>query len=190
MMFDNLDVSRHWPAHEHTPLAEEVVTSLRELESLQGEWRWLWTRCAGASSVLRPEWLMPWYRRCDPSFSPLRVLTLRSQGRLVGLAPLAVRKERSARVVRLLGEGLPDYLDVLMDPELAPQGVETLLGWLARHGDDWDTCVFEQLREDSALLRTPAPMGWSERIETRAPPAQLAGTYHRRSLWITPAKTQ
>ncbi|MFL5351544.1 GNAT family N-acetyltransferase [Archangium sp.] len=190
MMFDNLEVSRHWPSHEHTPLMEEVVTTLRELEALQGEWRWLWTRCPGASSAQRPERLMPWYRRCDPSFSPLRVLTLRSQGRLVGIAPLAVRKEWGGRVMRLLGEGLPDYLDVLMDPEHAPSGVETLFGWLARHGDTWDTCVFEQLREDSPLLHTHAPMGWSERIDLRAPSAPLAGDFHRRSLWIAPAKTQ
>ncbi|PTL81553.1 GNAT family N-acetyltransferase [Vitiosangium sp. GDMCC 1.1324] len=192
MMFDNLEVSWLWPTHEYTPLAEEVATSLREMEALRGEWRWLWARCPDATAAQRPEALLPWYRRSDPSFSPPWVLTLRSEGRLVGLAPLIVHQENGARVVRLFGEGLPDYLDVLMDPELASHGVELLLGWLARHGDRWDACVFEQLRESSLLLRVSTPVGWCERIETRdfQTPELVPGRYHRRSLWIAPRKTQ
>ncbi|MGZ3459027.1 MAG: GNAT family N-acetyltransferase, partial [Archangium sp.] len=147
---------------------EEVVT-LRGLEQLQGEWRWLWARCAGATTFQRPEWLVPWYRHFGPSFSSRRpwVVTLRSEGRLVGLAPLVIREEDGARVVRLLGEGLSDSLDVLMDPELAPHGVRTLFDWLALNGEHWDVCAFEQLREDSPLLRTPVPEGWGERTEVR-----------------------
>lgn len=192
MMFDNLEVPRLWPNHEYAPLAEEVATSLWEMEALRGEWRWLWTRCPDAPITLRPESLLPWYRRADASFSPPWMLTLRSEGRLVGLAPMIVRQENGTRVVRLFGEGLPDYLDVLMDPELASHGAELLLGWLARHGDRWDSCVFEQLREDSRLLRAPTPMGWCERIETRdfQPPERVPMRFHRRSLWIAPARPQ
>jgi CelD/BcsL family acetyltransferase involved in cellulose biosynthesis len=151
------------------PLEVEGVTSPRDLEALQGEWRWLWARCPGATTFQRPEWLLPWYRHFGPYFSPREpwVVTLRSEGRLVGLAPLAVREENGARVVRLLGEGLSDYLDVLMDPELAPHGTRALFAWLARRGEHWDTCVFEQLREGSPLLRTPVPPGWGEHTEVQ-----------------------
>jgi CelD/BcsL family acetyltransferase involved in cellulose biosynthesis len=165
----DLDAPRPQTTQVLTPLEVEVVTSRRGLEALQGEWRWLWARCPEATTFQRPEWLLPWYRHFGPYFSPRPpwVVTLRSEGRLVGLAPLAIREENGARVVRLLGEGISDYLDVLMDPELAPHGVRALFGWLARGGEHWDTCVFEQLREDSPLLRTPVPPGWGERTEVQ-----------------------
>jgi CelD/BcsL family acetyltransferase involved in cellulose biosynthesis len=161
----NLEAPLLRTARAPAPLEVEEVFTLRGLEQLQGEWRWLWARCPGATTFQRPEWLLPWYRHFGPSFSPRPpwVVTLRSEGRLVGLAPLALREEDGARVVRLLGEGISDYLDVLMDPALATHGVQTLFDWLALNGERWDTCVFEQLREDSPLLRTPVPEGWGER---------------------------
>jgi hypothetical protein len=193
MMFDNLDVSWRWPDPEPTPLQEEVVISQRGLESLQGEWRWLWARCAGATTAQRPEWLLPWCRRrADPSSSPLWVLTLRSEGRLAGLVPLTLRLEQGARVVRLLGEGLPGYLDVLMDAQLAPRGMLHLFDWLARCANQWDTCAFTQLREGSQLLRAPLPPGWGERIDAGELPSGSGthGRCYQRGLWLAPAKAQ
>jgi CelD/BcsL family acetyltransferase involved in cellulose biosynthesis len=178
MMLGNLDGSRLPSERTPAPLKEESVTSLQAWRALQGEWRWLWARRPGALPSQRPERLLAWYQHHVPP-DPLWVLTLRSEGRLVGLAPLALRNENGARVVRLLGEAPSD---VLMDPELAPHGVGHLFDWLARHRDRWDTCVFEPLREDALLLRTPAPPGWGERIES-------SGTGHRRSLWLAPVET-
>ena len=167
------------------PLEVEEAVSLRGLEQLQGEWRWLWARCPGATAAQRPEWLLPWYRTFGPRLGShqLWVVTLRSEGRLVGLAPLLLREESGSRVVRLLGQGSADDLDVLMDPELAPHGVRTLFDWLGRDGERWDTCVFEQLREESALLRTPVPSGWGERTESWE--ANDTRT-HRRTVWHAP----
>ncbi len=167
------------------PLEVEEAVSLRGLEQLQGEWRWLWARCPDATAAQRPEWLLPWYRTFGPRLGShqLWVVTLRSEGRLVGLAPLLLREESGSRVVRLLGQGSADDLDVLMDPELAPHGVRTLFDWLGRDGERWDTCVFEQLREDSPLLRTPVPSGWGERTESWE--ANDTRT-HRRTVWHAP----
>ncbi len=174
MMLGNQDTPQPQSERASTRLEEEVVTSLEAWKALQGEWRWLWARCPGASPSLRPEAVLS---HAPPE--PLWVLTLRSEGRLVGLAPLALRNENGARVVRLLGDGAAD---VLMDPELAPHGVDQLFDWLARHRDRWDTCVLEPLREDALLLRTPTPLGWGERLES-------SGTSHRRTLWLAPAET-
>lgn len=172
----DLGAPRFRTSQAPTPLEVEAVSSWEDLQALQGEWRWLWARCPSATTFQRPEWLVPWYRHFGPYFSPRPpwVVTLRSEGRLVGLAPLAVREENGARVVRLLGEGLSDNLDVLMDPELAPHGVRALFAWLTLHGEQWDTCVFEQLREDSPLLHTPVPPGWGERTQVREVHSQTA----------------
>ena len=178
------------PARAPARLEVEEVVTLRGLEQLQGEWRWLWTRCPTATTFQRPEWLLPWYRSFGTAFSPRPpwVVTLRSEGRLVGLAPLVIREEGGARVVRLLGEGSADHLDVLMDPVLAPHGVRTLFDWLALNGELWDTCVFEQLREDSPLLHTPVPEGWGEHTEAREPHPRTGHRNHRRTLWHGPAR--
>jgi hypothetical protein len=176
------------PTRAPAPLEVEEVVSLRGLEQLQGEWRWLWTRCPTATTYQRPEWLLPWYRSAGTSFSPQPpwVVTLRSEGRLVGLAPLAIRDEDGVRVVRLMGEGSAEHLDVLMDPLLAPLGVRTLFEWLALNGERWDTCVFEQLREDSPLLHTDAPAGWGDYTETREPCPRTGLRHYRRVLWHRP----
>jgi len=178
------------PARAPAPLEVEEVVSLRGLERLQGEWRWLWTRCPTATTFQRPEWLLPWYRSSGASFSPLPpwVVTLRSEGRLVGLAPLAIREEDGARVVRLLGEGSAEHLDVLMDPVLAPEGVRILFDWLALNGERWDTCVFEQLRKESPLLHTPAPEGWGDQTEARALCPRTGLRHYRRVLWHGPTR--
>ena len=191
MLFDTLETVRHWSASARAPLTREVVDSLEDLAALQGEWRWLCARCPDTSPALRPERLLSWFRHVAPTPRPW-VLTLRSEGRLVGLAPLTVRVENGARTVRLLGEGMPACLDILMDRELAPHGGVLLLEWLTWHRERWDTCVFEQLREGSRLLSTPLPAGWSERREARAQPEDGLGTqrHYRRSLWLTPAVSQ
>ncbi len=61
--------------------------------------------------------------------------------------------------------------------------MRTLFDWLVRDGGRWDTCVFEQLREDSPLLRTPVPSGWGERTESW----EANDTrHHRRTVWHAP----
>lgn len=189
MRFDNLEDTWRWSVSAHTPLVQEAVTSLQALQALQGEWRWLWARCPGATAAQRPERLLPWYRRSAPADATPWTLTLRSEGRLVGVAPLLVQEERGRRVVRLLGEGLTAHLDVLMDPELAPHGVALLFQWLARHQGHWEECVLDQVHEGSALLRTPPPCAWGERLESWEQPHEGAPPLlqRRRSLWMTSA---
>ena len=59
---------------------------------------------------------------------------------------------------------------------------QTLFDWLARNGELWDTCVFEQLREDSPLLHTPVPEGWGE-----AEFGALVRAYQRRAYAVARA---
>ena len=71
-----------------------------------------------------PAWCLPWYRCYAEEFSPL-VLVVRRARRLVGLAPLAVR--RTTGGLAFAGDGMTDYRDVVASDEHRASVVAALL---------------------------------------------------------------
>ena len=129
------------------------IVDVESLAAIEPEWRQLWERCPEATPFQHPAWLLPWCRR----FAPPRVavVTLRRGGRLLGLLPGFMRRESPVepRALALLGEGISDYLDALLDPAHLEEEIVTLGEHLAERGE---ACDFEALREGSPLLRLPA----------------------------------
>lgn len=140
----------------------EEVTSPAALESLRTAWGALWARCPEATPFQTPEWLIPWWDRFGSG--DLWVLALRQDDRLVGLAPLYVGApgDAPARIVRLLGSGNTDYLDVLAEPGLEETVMEAVCTYLQAQQDRWDRCDLLQLRPGSPLLSAPVPDGWTD----------------------------
>lgn len=89
----------------------EIVTADAELARLADEWDALCDRCPTATPFQRPGWLLPWRRWLGAGGEP-RVAVLRRGARLVGVVPLEVR----GGVLRLIGEGITDYLDAIVEP--------------------------------------------------------------------------
>jgi CelD/BcsL family acetyltransferase involved in cellulose biosynthesis len=110
----------------------------------------------------RPEWIVAWCRAFGTG--ALRTVALRRAGRLVGLAPLHVRRQGGARVLELLGTGVSDYPDVLIDPHCAPEATRALFRWIAEDAA-FDSCAFDCLRADSVLLHAPAPRRFHDGVE-------------------------
>lgn len=146
--------------------AEEpwVVDSIAGLVKLEEDWRELHQRCPRATAFQSPDWLLPWMSRFPPG-EPLS-LVLHRNGRLVALAPLEIERRGPTRVLRLMGGGISDYLDALIDPQEPELGRE-LLRMLGRLRERWDLASFEQLHPDSPLLHSPLPLGWSELRDSR-----------------------
>lgn len=142
----------------------EKVTTVEALESLRPEWSDLWKRCPSATPFQSPEWMLPWWKHLGRG--ELCALALRHEERLIGLAPLFIYTDPASPVRRLLlvGTGVTDYLDVLLDRDLVGVGAEAIFASLSRLRDQWDICDFQQLRSESPLL-VAAPAEWSERIE-------------------------
>lgn len=132
-------------------LRVEEVATLHDLERLAPRWSELFERSAGATPFQHPDWLLPWCRRFPPS-EPWALLLLRGE-RLVGLAPLLIYRSGEQRVATLMGTGVSDFTDALLDDEVGEAGAGALLHHLLRKRRRWDACVFEQLRAGSALLR-------------------------------------
>jgi glycosyltransferase involved in cell wall biosynthesis/CelD/BcsL family acetyltransferase involved in cellulose biosynthesis len=144
------------------PVTLEPIATLAELEAIEDEWIALWHRAHDASMFQRPEWLLAWCRAFRPG--ALRSIALRSGGRLIGLAPLHVRVQGEERVLALLGAGVSDYPDVLLDPEHADAALGALSRWIAQDAA-FDGCDFECLRESSALLRLAPPRRLHDCVE-------------------------
>ncbi len=135
------------------------LETLAELESIRGEWMRLWRRCPPATPFQTPQWLIPWWRHLGND--DLWTVAVRREGELLGLIPLFRyrRPETGARELVLVGNGVSDYLDALVLPEERATVSNVFREYLQEHGEEWDVCDFQQLREDSFLLQSPAPTG-------------------------------
>jgi CelD/BcsL family acetyltransferase involved in cellulose biosynthesis len=61
------------------------------------------------------------------------------------------------RCVSLAGSGITDYLDFLVEPELAASAAALALEHIARNRAAWDLCDFQELRAGSPLLAASFP---------------------------------
>lgn len=107
------------------------------------EWERLFEESERATPFQHPAWL-----RGFPSQDRL-LLQVRRHGRVVGLAPLRI----ADGVVRFLGEGISDYLDLLASPGEEQNTARATLEWLRRHQFG---CEFTDVPAHSAL-RDAAP---------------------------------
>jgi CelD/BcsL family acetyltransferase involved in cellulose biosynthesis len=130
----------------------DTLTRIADLEALRDLWLDLFHRCPEATPFQRPEWLLPWCRRFAPE--AVRVVLVHAGGRLIGMLPLAI----SGSAARLLGEGITDYLDALVDPEHEREALDGFAGEIAA----WSGCMLSALPPSSPLLRMPKPRDFDD----------------------------
>lgn len=149
--------------------AIEVVRAEADLVALAPEWEALWRACPDATPFQAPAWLLPWWRHFGQG--RLVVPSLRRDGRLKGLLPLYVYRDREARKLLPLGIGVSDYGGGLFAPDLAPSAITPLLASLGDLAAHWDVLELHLLPEAAALRHAAAPRGWAEsaQVETICP---------------------
>jgi CelD/BcsL family acetyltransferase involved in cellulose biosynthesis len=143
-------------------LATHDIVEVSELAELVPEWWELWRRSTTATPFQCPAWLLPWWHAFAPG--ELAVVTVRDRGRLVGLAPFYVENGHLGRRLLPLGISLSDYLDVLIDRDIAGAVGEALVTHMDEI-DKWQACELSELAPGSAALAVPAPSGWDERVD-------------------------
>lgn len=126
---------------------------LGAIDSLQPEWSELAEQ--GRSIFQTWEWAAHWWRHFGRD-RDLRVITIRSDGRLVGILPFYVWANRPLRVLRFLGHGPGDELGPIADTGHRLAVARALPGALTQF--DWDLILAEQL---------PADQGWSTPLAGR-----------------------
>ena len=115
--------------------------------SIQDEWDQLLLQCPNASVFLTPQWQRTWWRQFGQD-AELYLLTLRSGGRITGLAPLM----RRDNVLSFLGDtDLFDYHDFIYPPESEASFFPALVEQLER--EPWELLDMRSLPGESATLQ-------------------------------------
>jgi CelD/BcsL family acetyltransferase involved in cellulose biosynthesis len=141
-------------------LIVRVHTDAAAAEQIVCDWTALWERCPAATTFQRPEWILSWMRAFQPE-QPL-IVEVRDGSRLVGIAPFLIYKEGTHRTLGLMGGGVSDYLDVLVEGHSVqhnalnedgiPRTLSAILSWITRPEFPWDMLNFTDLSSASPLL--------------------------------------
>jgi CelD/BcsL family acetyltransferase involved in cellulose biosynthesis len=144
----------------------QQVENADEFDSLHEEWNALLEGSAANGVFLTWEWLRTWWKHLADR-RKLLIVALRSEGRLVGLAPLAIRPAAIKRLFpfrcgEFLGSGTAgsDYLDLIVHKGWEGKVVDALLPCLNR---DSRMLEFGQLKSGALavrLARSLESQGW------------------------------
>jgi CelD/BcsL family acetyltransferase involved in cellulose biosynthesis len=133
----------------------QLITTEQALVALRPEWDALWHRCPWATPFQSPAWQLAWWRHLGGG--EVRVITLRRGVRLVGIAPLFLYGPAASRHLALIGSGISDYNDILLDPERAERGADVIMGQIAEWRAEWIDGSLTELRSASPLLQARVP---------------------------------
>jgi CelD/BcsL family acetyltransferase involved in cellulose biosynthesis len=122
-----------------------------ELEKLRPEWVALWQRTA-AGPFQHPDWLLTWWRHLGNG--ELWTVTVRDRDRLVAVAPFCIYSDDTRRIrqLTLVGNGISDSCDILLDPD-APGAGQALAGRLLVRQHYWRSYDFRDLPANSFLVQ-------------------------------------
>jgi len=154
---------RAWSKGVGSGMQAFLIRDAAEIQRLKPEWEALWHACPGATSFQRPEWILAWIQSFQPA-EPM-LITVRRNGRLVGLAPLLIYSDRDERVLAFMGGGVSDYLDVLVEQEqeqerrYADQVVPLIWNQIMQESSRWDRVDFTDLPSNSLLLQNSPQVG-------------------------------
>jgi len=152
----------------------ETIEDAAGFEKLRDEWDTLLETSASNCLFLTWEWLYPWWKHLSGDRT-LRIVTLRSGGELVAIAPLASRPRRLARLVpfrslEFIGADrvCSDYLDLIIKRGREPEALDALAKYLSR-----EKLMIEManVRRTSLATQLTAELerhGWSRSEETIA----------------------
>jgi CelD/BcsL family acetyltransferase involved in cellulose biosynthesis len=139
----------------HERFSIRVLTNWDEIAAIKPAWQSLYSKCDYATPFQRPEWLLPWIECFGPR-EPL-VLEVRRNKQIVGLAPMLIYRNGSERVLGLMGGGVSDYLDVLINPEYSREALDVLLNYFVAESRQWDYVDLTDLSSESPLLGLAVP---------------------------------
>jgi CelD/BcsL family acetyltransferase involved in cellulose biosynthesis len=167
-----------------TPTVVETIASLQGIRSLRGDWADLLADSAADSLFLTWEWLSTWSKHLAGA-RRLSIVTVRSRGELIGLAPLAVTAGRRASLapfpsLTFLGTGSvgSDYLDVVIARGREAEALDGLARGLAGQGRALQLAQVRHRTSAAAQLASRlAARGWRcvERATDICPFIPLAG---------------
>jgi CelD/BcsL family acetyltransferase involved in cellulose biosynthesis len=121
-----------------------------------------------ATPFSSPGWAQAWWPLWAGTARPW-VVAVRDGPKLVGLAPLVVRRRGPFRVLTELGKEPGNYWDILAAPEHREAVASAVVAEIDGRSREWDALVLRALPEDSAIERALGDRGL--RLDRRPPDA-------------------
>ena len=148
------------------------------VEPLLAEWGRLFDADGEATPFSSPGWARAWWRHWAAGSSPF-IVTVRQDGRLVGLAPLVLGRRGPFRVLAEVGRPPGNYWDVLSEPDVRERAGAAVMRELAERRGEWHALLLGGLREGSATERAVLASGLPlrRRRPTPYPGIELPGTF-------------
>ena len=129
----------------------ETVTDARAFERLEPEWNEAVERAGFTHPFLRHEWLLTWWE-CFGAGRELHVLIVRSQARIIAIAPLLMEKTSVCgipiRQLRLMFNDHTPRADVIV-AEPGERAYRAMWRALGDSRDRWDVLLLGQLPRES-----------------------------------------
>ncbi len=150
----------------------QQIENAGEFDSLHEEWNALLQKSASNGVFLTWEWLRTWWKHLSGR-RKLAILALRSEGQLVGLAPLAIRPAAMQRLFpfrcsEFLGSGTAgsDYLDVILQEGSEANAIEALRSHFSRAARMLEFGQLKSGAQATRLARSLERHGWRSTTAT------------------------
>ena len=161
------------------PLTIRAVTSLEEFKGLTCEWDRLLRTVPGHGIFLTWEWLYYWSKHYLGSNQLRILLAFDERERLVGIAPLYLRRAKaqgviSFRELRFLGSEAvcSSYLDVIVNEQHKPALLQSLYRYLFNEArGEWDILTLSEVPAESSTLDL-----WNELFEEAGKVGEVVST--------------
>ncbi len=131
-----------------------------EFLNIRDEWNGLLRRGQSDNIFLTWEWMYTWWNNNQAGASLLIITVRDGDGRLVGIAPLYIKKVSfhglaSLRAVTFLAtdEVCSEYMDFIADSEKHEMVVEEVFDYLRENSAAWDCVILSDVMADSASYR-------------------------------------
>jgi len=138
------------------------------LDALLPEWHELYRRDPDATPFSSAGWARAWWPHWSAD-SRAWIVTVRENGRLVGLAPLVAAKRGPFRVLTELGRPPGNYWQLLAVPELRDVVAGAVAAEIRDRADEWHALLLGGMREGSAFEAALRQAGLRVRARRPAP---------------------
>lgn len=144
----------------------EVELHDQGIDAILPEWGELFALDRDATPFTSPGWARAWLPHWGGSSRPW-IVAVRDGGRLVGLAPLVLRRRGPFRILAPLGRPPGNYWDVVSQPDLRGVIVSAVAEEIGRRSSEWDAVMLSALPQGAPIESALAAQGFS--VRRRAP---------------------
>ena len=140
----------------------EVVTSGERFQALRAVWDALWTQ--SRSGVFQSHgWTAAWWAECARYHRLRIVCAWQSDGTLIAILPLCIRRLHGIRVLEWAAQPYSDYCDVVM-PAIDERLLDRMWSAVTKMGG-YDLMRLKHVRPDAAAMPLLSRIGHSAREE-------------------------